>query len=1083
MNQFCEMKGIKREFSIARTPQQNRVAERKNRTLIEAARTMLADSLLPTTFWAKAINTACYVQNRVLITKPHNKTPYELLIGRSPNLDFMRPFRCPVTILNTLDHLGKFEGKVDEGFLVGYSINSKAFRVFNTRTKKVEENLHIKFLENKPNVAGSGPEWLFDIDSLTKSMNYEPVSVRNQTNNDAGIEINVNEVQTRQEQTSNHEYILLPFLTSNSQGPKSSDDEFVDDARKKNDAQYPTKDGDKNGHEKDVRDQEEALRKQFDQETERLAGQGEATITNSTNRLNTVSLSVSVAGQSFDNNDLLIDPFLPDLEDSTGIFRGAYDDEDVGAEVDLNNLETTMNVSPIPTTRIYKDHPKDHIIGDINSAIQTRRMINFSKENAMIEAMQEELLQFKLQKVWTLVDLPKGKRAIETKWVYRNKKDERGIVVRNKARLVAQGYTQEEGIDYDEVFAPVARIEVIRVMDPIKCLIMGFNSQEHQDLTLIMKAIICIVKNSNVSSKNQLKINTHKLCLRKANMETMSISAIVYTSRKLKNGVQELQVMKLDKKELAIPGQTTTGKEFSNPLMAGSLPKTIRIDTGGSPRRQETMGVLLLRLMGKMAHTFELMGILPPTPHDSPLPRGYTPGSDEGRLKLEELMAMCTKLSKHVLDLEKEKMAQLSFNTTGEGVSTAAPRTPPTKTTFFDDEDVTIAIAQTLFKIKEEKSKMKGDAIKRCKGILQETEPLEKTKKKVQGDAQIERDAEARIDADYELATRMTQEEQEKEISRVRSLLMDGTLTCFNMLVEKRYPLIKEMLKKMSNWKLEAEAGSTMAFELLKFIKSQFRGGLLGIMDFYNLVLLIQLNIAGDGCYRVMSTSTHPIIILSDYDVEDAFPSTNTPDYIPASPDYSPASLGNTSSDPSEDLSKDAPITLPPVLPSSPMLPPSPLFDPRDFFLPEEIVFEIGESSHVTLLEHHEEQIDAILNLLDELPLERIEKMEDNIEGLGHDDEIVLARVRIATLEILIEDIQHMILPTPPRDTEPPVGSPISSSPSSSIGSSSPVRSTTPPPDYPFDESIFAELDNSLWIIPRPLKSEPVPEKPNKTDA
>ncbi|GKA97426.1 ribonuclease H-like domain, reverse transcriptase, RNA-dependent DNA polymerase [Tanacetum coccineum] len=76
--------------------------------------------------------------------------------------------------------------------------------------------------------------------------------------------------------------------------------------------------------------------------------------------------------------------------------------------------------------------------------------------------MQEELLQFKLQKVWTLVDLPKGKRAIGTKWVYRNKKDERGIVVRNKARLVAQGYTQEEGIDYDEVFAPVARIEAIR---------------------------------------------------------------------------------------------------------------------------------------------------------------------------------------------------------------------------------------------------------------------------------------------------------------------------------------------------------------------------------------------------------------------------------------------------------------------------------------------------------------------------------------------------------------------------------------------------------------------------------------------
>ncbi|GJY63168.1 putative ribonuclease H-like domain-containing protein [Tanacetum coccineum] len=147
----------------------------------------------------------------------------------------------------------------------------------------------------------------------------------------------------------------------------------------------------------------------------------------------------------------------------TGIFGNAYDDQDVGAEADLNNLETTMNVNPIPTTRIDKDHPKDRIIGDLNSAIETRRMTKIFDEHAMVEAMQEELLQFQLQKVWTLVDLPNGKRPIRTKWVFRNKKDERGIVVRNKARLVAQVYTQEEGIDYDEVFAPIARVEAIRL--------------------------------------------------------------------------------------------------------------------------------------------------------------------------------------------------------------------------------------------------------------------------------------------------------------------------------------------------------------------------------------------------------------------------------------------------------------------------------------------------------------------------------------------------------------------------------------------------------------------------------------------
>ncbi|GJY15913.1 retrovirus-related pol polyprotein from transposon TNT 1-94 [Tanacetum coccineum] len=153
------------ENIVAKTPQQNGVAERRNRTLIEAARTMLADSKLPTTFWAEAVNTACYVQNRVLVVKPHNKTLYELFHGRTPTLSFMRPFGCPVTILNTIDHLGKFNGKADEGFFVGYSLNSKAFRIFNSKTRIVEENLHIRFSESTPNIVGSGPDWLFDIDA------------------------------------------------------------------------------------------------------------------------------------------------------------------------------------------------------------------------------------------------------------------------------------------------------------------------------------------------------------------------------------------------------------------------------------------------------------------------------------------------------------------------------------------------------------------------------------------------------------------------------------------------------------------------------------------------------------------------------------------------------------------------------------------------------------------------------------------------------------------------------------------------------------------------------------------------------
>ncbi|GKD74850.1 retrovirus-related pol polyprotein from transposon TNT 1-94 [Tanacetum coccineum] len=115
---------------------------------------MLADSKLPTTFWAEAVNTACYVQNRVLVTKPHNKTPYELFLNRKPALGFMRPFGCPVTILNTIDHLGKFDGKADEGFFIGYSINSKTFRVFNSGTRIVKENLHVQFSKDTPNIPG-----------------------------------------------------------------------------------------------------------------------------------------------------------------------------------------------------------------------------------------------------------------------------------------------------------------------------------------------------------------------------------------------------------------------------------------------------------------------------------------------------------------------------------------------------------------------------------------------------------------------------------------------------------------------------------------------------------------------------------------------------------------------------------------------------------------------------------------------------------------------------------------------------------------------------------------------------------------
>ncbi|GJZ72261.1 putative ribonuclease H-like domain-containing protein [Tanacetum coccineum] len=414
MNQFCEMKCIKREFSVPRTPKQNGVAERKNMTLIEAARTMLADSRLPITFWAEAVNTACYVQNRVLVIKPYNKTPYKRFLRRKHALSFMRPFGCPVTILNTIDHIGKFDGKAGEGFFVGYSTNSKTFRIFNSRTRILEENLHVQFSENTPNIAGSGPNWLFDIDVLTKSMNYKPVVTENQSNGSAGIKACDDVGKARMETVLGKDYILLlvwpadPLFSSNLKDSPDAGFKPSGEEEKKN-AKDP------GNEDSEIPSTEEP------REDQRVNQKKDASV-NNTNTINTISPTVNAVG----------------IEDN------AVDENIVyGCADDPNMLEF-----PIPTTRIYKDHPVKQIIGDLNSTPQTRRMtknlekheepkkvIQALKDPSWIEAMHDELLQFKLQKVWSLVDLPNGKRAIGTKWVYRNKKDERGIVIKNKARF------------------------------------------------------------------------------------------------------------------------------------------------------------------------------------------------------------------------------------------------------------------------------------------------------------------------------------------------------------------------------------------------------------------------------------------------------------------------------------------------------------------------------------------------------------------------------------------------------------------------------------------------------------------------
>nr|GEV37479.1 hypothetical protein [Tanacetum cinerariifolium] len=424
LNQFCGMKGIKKEFSVPRTPQQNGIAERKNRTLIEAARTMLADSLLPIPFWAEVVNTACYVQNRVLVTKPHNKTPYELLHGRTLSIGFMRPFGCPVTMLNTLDSFGKFDGEVDEGPML-------------------------------------------------------------QTNPSAGFQEKFDAEKAGEE--SDQQYVLFHVWSSGSTNPQNTDGDAVFVEKE------PKFDEKKPESEVNISPSSSAQSRKQDDKTKRQAKDKSPV-------------------ESFTRYKYLNAEFKDYSDNSINKVNAAgtlvllirrhhlySDDEDnVGAEADFNNLETSITVSPILTLRIHKDHHVTQIIGDLSLTTQTISMTKVVKDQgglsqifnddfhtymfscflsqeepkmvhqafkdpSWIEAIQEELLQFKMQKVWILVDLPYGKRAIGTKWVSRNKKDERGILVRIKARLVAQGHTQEKGNDYEEVFAPVARIKAIRL--------------------------------------------------------------------------------------------------------------------------------------------------------------------------------------------------------------------------------------------------------------------------------------------------------------------------------------------------------------------------------------------------------------------------------------------------------------------------------------------------------------------------------------------------------------------------------------------------------------------------------------------
>ncbi|GJY14943.1 putative ribonuclease H-like domain-containing protein [Tanacetum coccineum] len=369
LREWFQNVGIMHQTSVARTPQLNGVVERRNRTVVEAAQTMLIFSKAPLFLWAKAINTSCYTQNRSLIRLRYNKTPYKLMQDKKSDLSFFRVFGSLCYPTNDHEDLGKFDAKADIGIFVGYAHAKKAFRIYNRRTRIITETIHYK--------------------TRFKSCTQQPCfpSIRD-----------------------DWDRLFQPIFDECFNPP-------------------------------------------------------------------TIAISPVLEAAALRAKVLVDSPVLTFIDQDAPSINSTSQ----GSSSNVRQLHTLLE----HLGRWTKDHPIANVIGDPSRSVSTRKQLetdamwcyfdafltsieskNFKQaitEPSWIDTMQEEIHEFERLEVWELVPCQDNVFLIKLKWIYKVKTDEFGRVLKNKARLVAQGFRQEEGIDFEESFASVTRIEAIRI--------------------------------------------------------------------------------------------------------------------------------------------------------------------------------------------------------------------------------------------------------------------------------------------------------------------------------------------------------------------------------------------------------------------------------------------------------------------------------------------------------------------------------------------------------------------------------------------------------------------------------------------